>query len=68
MNCNNMESLLNEILSFNVDEMNVVLDSVRKRYAELEPESEMVCLFLPKNDLEERERILTQSMQFLKLS
>ena len=54
-----------KIKSLNSAEMDENLLSMIRRHSALFPESEMVCLFLPKNDMEERERILTRSVEFL---
>ena len=67
MEYNDLELLRTRILFSNPDELDAVLDSVIKRYIELIPATELVCLFLPRNDMEERKRILTQSVEFLLL-
>ena len=65
MGYNDIEHLRTRILSSNVNEMDVILGCVLKRYSELLSEVEMVCLFLPQKDMQERKRILTQSVEFL---
>lgn len=65
MEYNDLELLRARILSASIDELDAVLDSMIKHYIELIPATELVCLFLPRNDMEERKRILTQSAEFL---
>lgn len=65
MEYNDLELLRARILSASIDELDAVLDSMIKHYIELIPATELVCLFLPRNDMEERKRILTQSVDFL---
>ena len=54
-----------KIKSLNRAEIDEILFGIISRHSALFPESELVCLFLPKNDMEERKRILTQSVEFL---
>ena len=65
MEYNDLELLRTRILFSNLDELDAVLDSMIKHYIELIPATELVCLFLPRNDMEERKRILKQSVDFL---
>ena len=65
MGYSDIEYLWAKIQSSDVNEMDAILSCVLKRYSELASEIEMVCLFRPKNDMEERERILTRSVEFL---
>lgn len=65
MEYNDLELLRARILSASIDELDAVLDSMIKHYIELIPATELVCLFLPRNDMEERKRILKQSVDFL---
>lgn len=65
MEYNDLELLRARILSASIDELDAVLDSMIKHYLELIPATELVCLFLPRNDMEERKRILKQSVDFL---
>lgn len=65
MEYNDLELLRARILSASIDELDAVLDSMIKHYIELIPATELVCLFLPRNDMEERKRILKQSVGFL---
>ena len=59
------EYLCRKIATFNVDDLDIIIEHVLRRYNELVPETEMVCLFLPQNDPDERKRILAQCVQFL---
>ena len=43
----------------NADELDEILKAVVLRYGQLLPEQEAVCLFLPKHDPAERQRILS---------
>ena len=65
MEYNDLELLRARILSASIDELDAVLDSMIKHYLELIPATELVCLFLPRNDMKERKRILKQSVDFL---
>lgn len=65
MEYNDLELLRARILSASIDELDAVLDSMIKHYIELIPATELVCLFLPRNDMKERKRILKQSVDFL---
>ena len=65
MEYNDLELLRARILSASIDELDAVLDSMIKHYIELIPATELVCLFLPRNDMKERKRILKQSVEFL---
>lgn len=65
MEYNDLELLRARILSASIDELDAVLDLMIKHYIELIPATELVCLFLPRNDMEERKRILKQSVDFL---
>lgn len=51
--------------SMNSGEMDAILSVIIDRYALLYPESELIYLFLPKNDMEERKQILQQVVKFL---
>ena len=54
-----------KIKSLNSAEIDEILFGIIRRHSELFPESELVCLFLPRNDMKERKRILKQSVDFL---
>lgn len=51
---------MTQISQKNADELDEILKAVVLRYAQLLPEYETVCLLLPKQDPEERQRILSQ--------
>lgn len=55
-----LEKILTQISQKNGDELDAILKAVVLRYSELLPEYETVCLFLPKQDPAERQRILSQ--------
>ena len=55
-----LEKILTQISQKNADELDEILKAVVLRYSELLPEYETVCLFLPKQDPAERQRILSQ--------
>ena len=59
-NCE-LETMLAQISQKNIDALDEILKAVVLRYSELLPEYETVCLFLPKQDPEERQRILSQT-------
>ena len=47
------------------DALDRILRQIIRRYSQLLPEYELVCLFLPREDAEERNRILGQTWEFL---
>ena len=59
------EYLCRKIAAFNEDDLDIIIGHVLRRYNELVPDTEMVCLFLPRNNPDERQRILSQCVQFL---
>ena len=65
MRYNDINNLQIRIRSSDIDEVDVILRSVIKRYTELEPENELICLFLPRKNMEERQQILQQVTKFL---
>ena len=65
MRYNDINYLQIRIRSSDIDEVDVILRSVIKRYTELEPENELICLFLPRKNMEERQQILQQVTKFL---
>ena len=61
MEYNDLELLRARILSASIDELDAVLDSMIKHYIELIPATELVCLFLPRNDMKERKKTDSQT-------
>ena len=54
-----LRRLTAQISRKNADELDEILKAVVLRYGQLLPEQEVVCLFLPKQDPAERQRILS---------
>ena len=59
------ESLQESILSLDLEKLDQLFSSICKRYGQLMPDTELVLLFLPKEDQEARKQILTQTTAFL---
>ena len=65
MSNNQFDDKIRWIDSLKDDEIDEILFAIISRYSFLFPDSEMVCLFLPRNNMEERQRILQQVTEFL---
>ena len=65
MQCKETEGLRLSILSSNIDELETITGYVLRRYDELVPDTEMVCLYLPRNNMEERKVTMQQVAEFL---
>ena len=55
-----MQGITKKIELAQTEELDEILKTVVLRYAQLLPEYEMLCLFLPKQNPEERRRILSR--------
>lgn len=62
---NEFDEKIRWIESINSIEMDAVLSAIISRYSALFPESELICLLLPRNNMEERQETLQQVMEFL---
>ena len=60
-----LNDVIRWIESMNSAEMDAILSAIIDRYSLLYPESELIYLFLPRNDMVERKQILHQVVTFL---
>lgn len=65
MSNNQFDDKIRWIDSLKDDEIDEILFAIISRYSFLFPDSEMVCLFLPRKNMEERQQILQQVTKFL---
>ena len=61
---NKRNSISKRVGKAKMDELDEILKAVVLRYGQLLPEQEVVCLFLPKHDPAERQRILSGVEKF----
>ena len=60
---NDARGITEQVRQLQDGELDEILKALVHRYAELLPEHELVCLFLPKYDPAERMRIISQMEQ-----
>ena len=60
-----LDDVLHWIESMDSVEMDAILSAIIRRCSLLHPGIEMICLFLPRDDMKERKRILHLMVEFL---